>query len=188
MSSFYNEEELSKLGLKKYGKNVLISRNACLYGTENMEIGDNTRIDDFCVLSGKITMGNYIHIAPFCLLAGGQKGITMHDFSGLSSKVSLYAASDDYSGSSLTNPTVDEKFKHVISEEIILERHVIIGATSVILPGVTLKEGSAVGSMSLVVKDAEPWMIYAGIPAKPVKERNKDLLKMEKDFLVYIEG
>ena len=118
MSSFYNDIELKGLGLRNYGKNVLISRNACIYGAENIEIGDNTRIDDFCVLSGKISLGANIHIAPFCLLAGGKKGIVIKDFSGLSSRVSLYAASDDYSGKSLTNPTIDEKYKKVVSKKV----------------------------------------------------------------------
>ena len=62
MNTFYSENELQKLGIKSYGKNVLIGRNAILYSPESLEIGHDVRIDDFCILSGKITLGSYIHI------------------------------------------------------------------------------------------------------------------------------
>jgi acetyltransferase-like isoleucine patch superfamily enzyme len=182
MSSFYSEKELESVGLRKYGDNVLISRNACIYGAENMVIGDNTRIDDFCVLSGKITLGDNIHIAPFCLLAGGEKGIVIKDFAGLSSRVSLYATSDDYSGESLTNPTIGRKYKKIESKEIIIEKHVIIGAASVILPGVKLGEGTAIGALSLITKNTVPWTIYAGNPCREIKKRSQNILNIEKQF------
>ena len=69
------------------------------------------RIDDFAIISGKVTLGNYIHIAQFCGLYGGSAGIEMEDYTGLSSKCSLYATSDDYSGMSMTNPMIPEKYK-----------------------------------------------------------------------------
>lgn len=50
MTSFYSEEELRSIGLKSYGKNVLISRFARIYGAESISIGNNVRIDDFCIL------------------------------------------------------------------------------------------------------------------------------------------
>lgn len=65
MTSFYTEKELPSLGLKKYGRNVKISRHASIYGAQNISIGDNVRIDDFCILSGHIELGSYIHIAAY---------------------------------------------------------------------------------------------------------------------------
>ena len=66
---------------------------------------------------------------------------------------------------------------------VVLEKHVIVGAGSVILPNVTLKEGSSVGAMSLITKNTKEWTIYAGIPAKELKERKKELLKLEQSLL-----
>lgn len=60
MSNFYNEVELKNLGLKSYGENVLISKKCSIYGAENIEIGNNVRIDDFCILSGEIKIGNCV--------------------------------------------------------------------------------------------------------------------------------
>jgi len=110
-NSFYSQSELSRLGLKSYGLNVLISRNAVLYQPELLEIGNNVRIDGFTTISGKVVLGDYIHIAQFCGLYGGNEGIFMEDFSGLSSRIVIYATSDDYSGKSLTNPAVPEKYR-----------------------------------------------------------------------------
>jgi galactoside O-acetyltransferase len=55
-----------------------------------MSIGDYSRIDDFYVLSGKITIGRNVHIAVFCNLAGGEPGLTMEDFSGLAYHVNVF--------------------------------------------------------------------------------------------------
>lgn len=183
MNTFYSEEELSKLGLNKYGKNVLISRNAVLYNPEKLSIGDNVRIDDFTTISGKVVLGDYIHIAQFCGLYGGTEGIIMDDFTGLSSRVVIYATSNDYSGNSLTNPMVPEKYKATDKNAAVhLSKHVIVGCTTVILPGVEIGIGSSVGAMSMVGKSLEPWGVYAGVPAKRLKERSKRLLELEAEL------
>ena len=120
MSSFVSEDELRRLGVVSVGKNVLISRKASIYSPQKMKIGNNVRIDDFCILSGKIEIGNYIHIAAFTALYGGEKGIWIKDFANISSKITIYSLSDDYSGETMTNPMIPDKFKNVQSEEVML--------------------------------------------------------------------
>ena len=181
--AYYTEQELSTLGFKKIGKNVKISTKASIYDHNQIEIGDNSRIDDFCVISGKIKIGRFVHIAPYSLMAGGLLGITMEDFSGLAYGVQLFTQSDDYSGKTLTNPTIPKKFKNESIKEIYIGKHSIIGAGSMIMPGVTLAEGTSVGAMSLVRKSTEAWSIYVGNPAKKIKDRSKELLVLEKQFL-----
>ena len=180
MDSFYSESELKKLGLKRFGANVKISRKASLYGVDLMIIGNNVRIDDFCILSGKISIGNYIHIAAHSWVYGGDKGVTLDDYSNISSMVSIYAVSDDYSGISMTNPMIPIEFKKVDSREVKIGRHVIIGTHSVVLPGVILREGSAFGAFSFINHDSEKWSINAGIPFKKIKDREKYVLKLEE--------
>lgn len=184
MNNFLSQEELNVLGLKRFGKNVLIGRHVVLYNPEQLSIGNHVRIDDFTVISGNVKLGNYIHISQFCGLYGGDAGICMEDFSGLSSKCSVYAVSDDYSGNSMTNPMIPLKYKqNMISESVCIERHAIIGCNSVILPGVTISEGTSVGSMSLCNKTLEEWSVYVGIPAKKVGERKKKILTLEQQFI-----
>jgi len=185
MDSFYTFDELQSLGLKAFGKNVLISRKTSIYMPENIAIGDDVRIDDYCCLvagNKGITIGSNIHIAFHCIIIGNG-GVFLEDFSGLSSRCSIYSATDDYSGKTLTNPTVPEKYKHVIEGEVYLGRHAIIGTNTTILPNVYIGEGCSVGANSLVNKNLEPWGIYFGSPAKKIKERNKDLLILEQEYL-----
>jgi galactoside O-acetyltransferase len=182
---FLNREQIDLMGFSSVGKNSQLSDKASYYNCPNIIIGDNVRIDDFCVLSagaGGIEIENYIHIAAYSFLTGAGK-IIMRDFSGLSSRVSVYSSSDDYSGISMTNPTVPDEFKHVKSADICIGRHVIIGAGSVVLPGVTIEQGVAVGALSLVSKSCSEFGIYSGVPAKKIKERKRNLLELEKEFL-----
>lgn len=180
MTSFYTDEELKQLGLCSFGKNVKISRKASIYGANRVSIGDNVRIDDFCILSGYIELGNYIHIAAYTALYGGDQGIYISDFSNLSSRVSVYSVSDDYSGETMTNPMVPDEYKNVLSKAVHIGKHTIIGSTSVVLPGVNIAEGSSFGSFSFINRDSEPWSINVGIPFKKIKSRSKELLKFEE--------
>ena len=181
MSSFYSEKELIKIGLKKIGKNVQVSRLVQFYSPDQIEMGNNVRIDDYCILSGKIKLGDYVHIAPYCGLYG-RGGIEMKDFSGLSSRVSIYSSNDDYSGETLTNPTVPDKFRNVEYAEVTISKHCIIGSGAIILPGIEIGEGAAVGAMSLCNRDIDEWTIFAGIPAKYIKKRKKDLIMKEREL------
>jgi len=171
------------MGFKSLGKNVKISDKASIYNADQIEIGNKSRVDDFCVLSGNISIGRYVHIAPFCLVAGGVEGVFFEEFSGLAYGVKIFSQSDDYSGRSLTNPTVPAAYKHEKKSRVTLRRHVIVGADSVVFPGVDLAVGCSVGAMSLVNKSTEPWGVYAGNPARRIKARKKDLLVLEQQFL-----
>lgn len=183
MEGYYSIEELKDLGLKEVGERVLISKKASIYTPSKISIGHDVRIDDFCFLVGNITLGNYIHLAPYVSIHGtGEGSVTMKDFSALSSYTTVYASSDDYSGNSITNPTVDAKYERLISSDIVIEKHAIVGLHSVILPNAYLAEGVALGAMSMLSKATEPWGIYVGIPCKRVKERLKDCLAMEEEI------
>lgn len=184
-ASFYSEDELRGIGFRSLGKRVSVSRKASIYGAHSISLGDDVRVDDFCVLTGGsgIELGRFVHVGCYSALFGGS-GIVMADFSGLSARVLVYSESDDYAGRSLTNPTVPERFRGRLHRgRVTFGRHVVVGAGSTILPGVSLGEGAAVGGHSLVTKDCEPWWIYFGAPAKKLRRRSRDLLALEKTLL-----
>jgi acetyltransferase-like isoleucine patch superfamily enzyme len=179
------KEEIGSLGFAQVGKDVLLSKKASYYGCSNIEIGDYTRVDDFCVLSagkGGISIGRNVHIAVYTSLIGNGR-IQIADFSNLSSRVSIYSSNDDYSGLAMTNPTIPTKFTNVTHADVILRRHVIIGSGAIVLPGVIVGEGAAIGALSLVNKNCEAFTIYGGCPIKRIKDRSCDLLKIEQQFL-----
>lgn len=181
--SFLSQEKLEDMQFKSLGVNVKISDKAAIYNCDQMEIGDHSRIDDFCVVSGKVKIGRNVHIAIFCNVAGGEKGIHLDDFSGLAYGCHVITQSDDYSGKTLTNPTVPDEFKLEKKAAVVISRHSIIGTGSVVLPGVVLGEGTSVGALSMITKSTEAWSIYFGSPAKRIKSRSKELLDLEAAYL-----
>lgn len=183
---FYTEEELIGFGFKSVGKNVKIEKTCTIIGLQNISIADNVVIDGFTTIiaagSGFVNIGSYVHIAGYCHLSAGA-GITFCDFSGLSQGVRIYTKTDDYTGKHLTNPTIDMKYKGVQSGEVILGKHAIIGSGTVIMPGVNIGDGVAVGALSMVTKSLSEWGVYFGTPVKKIKNRSKNLLILEQDFL-----
>lgn len=178
---FLSKEELRNIGFKSIGSNVLLSRKASIYNPSNITIGSNVRIDDFCLLSAGeegIKIGNFVHISAYSSLVGAES-IILEDFVGVSSKVSIFSSSDDYLGYSMTNPTVPAKYTKVKSIPVVLKKHAIVGAHSVLLPGTVLGEGVSLGAMSVVSSKLEEWFVYMGNPAKKVVRRSKKLLEKE---------
>lgn len=181
--AYYSEEELNRLEFKYIGKNVKISDKASIYDCKDIEIEDNSRIDDFCVISGNIKIGRNVHITPMCLVAGGEKGVIFEDFTTIAYGVKVFTQSDDYSGETMTNSTIPKKFKNEFKKSVKLGKYSIVGAGSIIMPGVNLAEGTSIGAMSLVLKSTLEWGIYCGTPAKRIKDRKKDILTLSNEYL-----
>lgn len=183
--AFVTRTKLEKMGFASLGNNVQISEKASIYNCNNISIGNNVRVDDFCILSagiGGIQIGNYVHLAAFSSLIGSGK-ITLSDFCNLSSRVSIYSSSDDYSGATLTNPMIPNKYKDVTHNDVFFGKHVIIGSGSVILPGAVLEEGVAIGALSLIKQICKAFGVYAGNPVRRIKDRKQDLLALELQFM-----
>ena len=71
-SRFLSRKELMSLNFKKIGENVLIDKNVFIPNTNNIEIGNNVRIDMGSIISvpknGEIIIKNNVHIAPYNLI------------------------------------------------------------------------------------------------------------------------
>lgn len=180
-------EELEAVGFALVGENVRVHQSAVFYGVDRISIGDNSRIDCFSILSAGtdgIEIGQNVHLGAGCYLFGGGGRIEMADFSGLSSRVAIYTASDDYTDGYMTNPTVPDEFRKVESGPVSLGRHAIVGAGSVVLPNVTIHTGAAVGALTCVRRDVAEFAIVAGRSSvgKVVGERKRLLLELEKQY------
>ena len=172
-----------KYKFKRIGKNVFIGTNVYFRYPEHVEIGDNVIIDEFCYFTTRMCIGNYVHISPHCSVIGGKKAeFIIGDFAGLSAGCRIVCSSDDYLGSGLTNPSIPEEFRAKVKySSVTLQKHVVIGTGCVILPGIVVAEGSAVGAMSLINKNLDAWGVYHGIPAVRRKDRpSENILKLEQ--------
>jgi len=181
MSNCYSLQYLKKIGVKLLGSNINISKYARIYNPKNLTIHDNVRIDDFTILSGNglINIGNYVHISSGVLMLSGTN-IICSNYSNIASGVKLYGKTDDFSGNYMIGPCIPSLYTNVKKGDIIIEPHVILGASTIVLPNITLKEGTAVASLSLVNKNTEAWKLYGGIPIKILQEREKKCLVYQK--------
>jgi acetyltransferase-like isoleucine patch superfamily enzyme len=143
-----------------------------ILGVENIEFGHDIIIDDFTLIyaTNKIKVGNYVHIACFASITGGGE-VEIADFSAISQGVRLLTGTDDFKDWGFGNSTINEKYRNTLRAPIKIGKFCIIGANSVILPGVTIGEGVTVGANSVVTKNLEPWGVYIG--NKRFKERDR---------------
>ena len=181
MSSFYSEKDLTTIGFKKIGSNVLISKKCSIYSPEKITLGSNIRIDDFCILSGEITLHSFIHIGAYSGLFG-KSGIEIFNFSGISPRCTLFSETDDFNGDYLISPTTESFHNNIIKGKIEIKEYSQICADVVILPNVTIAEGCVIGAKSLVKTSTLPWGIYCGQTIRRVKERSKNLLELIKTY------
>jgi dTDP-4-amino-4,6-dideoxy-D-glucose acyltransferase len=180
-SGFLNPAELHAVGFSSVGTNVLVDRTVRFYGASRISIGSNVRIDAYSVLSAGaqgISIGNHVHIAVYVFLTGAAR-IEIQDFAGLSGRSSIYSSNDDYLGDALTGPTIPDELRKVTNAPVIVGRHSVIGAGSVVLPGVLINEGACIGALSLVKGEIPAFSIAAGQPARVIKQRRRDFIKLE---------
>lgn len=182
-ADFLSAKELEKFGVHDAKKRrILVHSKAVIVDFNAINFGENIRIDPFVVIScASLTIGSNVHIAVGCGIIGSES-ITLNDYSTLSGHVLVYSSSDDYSGYTMTNPTIPNRFKNVENAKVEIGRHCIVGARSVILPGSWIGEGAAVGSGSLVKGTLPNWTISAGVPARVLKLREKGCLQKEVVF------
>lgn len=158
---------------KSIGRNCKISSFARFYNPENIEIGDNVRIDDFCILSagvGGIKIGSHIHIAVYVSLIGAGR-IELHDYSQVAAKCTILSSSDDFSGDYLVGPQLPEEARNVKNLPVTLEKYAVLGCNSVVLPGCTIGENTATGAFTLVRESLHANGLYVGNPVRKIKER-----------------
>ena len=157
---------------KKIGYDVRVHEQAIVARPELVEIGNHVAIDMWVYLSTQAILGNYIHIAPSVSIIGGAPALlTMEDFTNIGSGGRIVCATDDFM-QGLISPVVPIEHRTVINKPITFKRFATLGVNCTVLPGVTLGEGCIVGANSVVTKDTEPWMVYAGSPARPIKPRD----------------
>jgi acetyltransferase-like isoleucine patch superfamily enzyme len=156
------------------GSDVYISPSAEFRRPELIKIGNRVAIDSFFYCTTQLTIGDYVHVSPHVAVIGGKTtGLIVEDFCFMSVGSKYVCGSETFVGQGLVGPLIPDEYKeqqHLAA--ITLRRFSGALANSVILPGVTMAEGSVLGANSLLKEDTMPWTIYVGNPAKPIKTRD----------------
>jgi acetyltransferase-like isoleucine patch superfamily enzyme len=134
----------------RIGSNSLLKADSLLMAVSGtIEIGSESAIgrrSEIHCRDATIAIGNHVRIAPETMIMTGNHVFDRSDI-----------------------PISDQGVTH---ESVVIEDDVWIGTRVIILPGVTIGNGSVVGAGAVVSHDVEPTMIVAGVPARPVRPRN----------------
>ena len=167
--------------------NPIISKNCRIRHPEHFSVGENSIIDDFCYFSTKVKIGKCSHIASGCSIAGGKDMLfVLGDYCSLSSGVKIWCSSNDFINDLViikpNNLDIGDK---PLKGNVTIGNMCGIGSNSVIMPANNIPEGVSIGALSFVPPkfEFEPWSVYAGIPIKLIKRRNKEnVVKQVKEL------
>lgn len=172
--------------LKHCGKNVIIGKTVRIKDPHRVSIGDNVIIDDYTYISGDVTIGDYVHIAPGCVLSASTGGIVMEPLSGLSAGCKVYGGSSNYMKVGLDMPTIPTEFQYnIILEKTTLRSCALVGASCIVLPGVELPQGLAIAAGIIVRKNLKlmPWHCLIDDQGKQLPRRGlKEFKERIKNF------
>lgn len=162
--------------LKHVGLDVFISANVEIRRPHLVNIGDHVAIDSGFYCTTQALVGSYVHISPYVTVIGGAQGLLeMENFSGIGAGSRIICVSEELLGEGLIGPTIPEKYQdRKINGPVKFKQFSSVSTNVVVCPGVTIGEGTVVAACSLVTSDLEPWTIYGGIPARPIKRRPKE--------------
>lgn len=169
--------EAAGAGFRQIGSNVKVYQFAIILSPENVTLGSDIIIDDFVFIGAhqRLVLGNRVHISSHSSITGGGR-VLMSDFSGVGSGVRLLSGTDDFTEGRLNGSAIPQEFRETHRGTLILEPHAIIGANAVVLPDVTIGEGATVGAGSVVTRSLAPWGVYAGVPARRINTRPRDIV------------
>jgi acetyltransferase-like isoleucine patch superfamily enzyme len=150
-------------------------------------VGEGSIIDDYCYFSSCIEIGRFCHIANGVSIAGGKDyTFTLGDYSSISAGVKIWCQSNDFvrDMACLTPPEITVP-GHPICGDVSIGRLTIVGSNSVIMPNQTIPEGVSIGALSFVPTgfEFEPWQVYAGVPIRKIKARDKAEVLRQREYL-----
>jgi len=134
----------------KLGKNVVIYSGALIRGPNKLTIGKGTMIGNHSVLDAR----NSIEIGENVTFGHG---------------VWLWSAQHSHNDPDFGS---DPRAK---LKKITVHDRAWLGPRVIVLPGCTIGEGAVIGAGAVVTKDIEPFSINAGVPARKIGERNRDI-------------
>ena len=118
-----------------------------------INIGYGTTMNEECWLHGNIEIGRYTQLGPrVCIYANN------HNMNLMTPYNAKYLLSGKLK-------------KHIIRKKVRIGNSVWIGYGAIILPGVSIGDGSIIGAGTVITKDVAEYSIVAGNPGKEIKKR-----------------
>lgn len=139
-------------------------------------IEEGSRVDAFVTLTGRVRIGRFCHIATGACVFGGA-WFYMGDCSGLSPGVKVFTATEDIDRGFMHPTAPGPRFPK--AAPIHIGRFCAVGANSILLPGAGLADGVVIGALSKLATHTAPWTVWAGNPARYLRNRGPDAIQEE---------
>lgn len=153
---------------------VIIADTAIFRYPELCQIGSHIAIDHGFHSTTQMCIKDYVHISPYvCVIGGKHAHLTLEEFVSIGAGTKLICSSDDAQGTGLLGPASipAEYANQKIIKPIMIKRFASVAVNAVIMPGITMAEGSGLGPNSFLTKDTKPWTFYLGNPAREIGAR-----------------
>jgi len=159
---------LIKTLLKRVGDGVKIASGVSFIHPETIEIGNGVFIGSNTVIQGRkdgmCSIGNRVWIGPQSYFDA--RDLIIEDNVGWGPGAKVLGS--EHTGLPIDVPVISTD---LIIKHVEICKNCDIGVNAVILPGVTVGEGSIIGAGAVVTRDIEPYSIAAGVPARVLKKR-----------------
>jgi acetyltransferase-like isoleucine patch superfamily enzyme len=162
--------EFQLADLKRHGDNVVFEPGALVFHPQTISLGSDVYVGHYAILKGyhknEMILGSDVWIGQSCFLHSAG-GIRIGDHVGIAPHVRILTSTHEEAG---RQPVI---FGGLEFAEVVIEDGCDLGVGTVILPGVTVGEGSIVGAGAVVTRDVAPYSVYAGVPARKLRDRNE---------------
>lgn len=151
------------------GSNVIIEDGVRIFNPQNIAISNNVYIGHDTILNGylhyRLYIGEHTWIGQQCYIhAAGDVHIGSSVGIGPGVKIITSYHEERY----LSKPVVENPLRF---RAVIIGAGADIGVGSILLPGAVIGEGAIIGAGSVVTGEVPPYSVYAGVPAKFLRER-----------------
>ncbi|OQX84794.1 MAG: hypothetical protein B6D55_08390 [Candidatus Omnitrophica bacterium 4484_70.2] len=146
--AWYVHDHIAPLSKMKKARNVRIHPTASLRCGENIYLGKNSHINQYC-----------------CIWASKNSKIILGDNLLMGPGVKIFSSNHGTKLGKLMNEQA------WVEKDVVVGNDVWLGAGVIIVPGVKIGDGCVIAAGAVVTKDIPPYSVAAGIPARVIKKR-----------------
>jgi acetyltransferase-like isoleucine patch superfamily enzyme len=166
----------------------IVSPNIRVRHPEHFHVEEDSIVDDYCYFSTRVRIGRCSHVASGCTVAGGGEHLfQMGAYSSLSAGVRIWCTSDDFVNDIVTilPNGIGPVKTHLITGDVVIADYTAVGSNAVVMPANHIPEGTVIGALSFVPAafKLEAWSVYAGVPVRYIRPRNKENVMLQVDRL-----
>jgi galactoside O-acetyltransferase len=154
--------------------NYKIHDHVCLLTPAMISFGENCRIDSFVKIEGGrgVHIGKHVHIASFSHVNIGGGYVFISDGVALASGSKIVSGGNTLDGLSMS--AVSPPDQQVVKRgQVMIGFNACVLTNAVVMPGVHIGDYSIIGAGSVLRSDVPPWEVWAGVPAKKIRDRDR---------------